>query len=69
MAQIIASLAHPPSTEPIIEIPRTPRTPKYYTHDELKEEMNKLNAAQIRVAINFENKLRDIVMYLINRVD
>ena len=36
VAQIIASLAQPPSTKPIIEIPRTPRTPKYYTHDELK---------------------------------
>ena len=31
--------------------------------------MNKSKAAQIRVAINFENKLRDTVMYLIDRVD
>ena len=31
--------------------------------------MNKLKAVQIKVAINFENKLRDIVMYLVDRVE
>ena len=69
VAQIVAFPTHPPSTKPIIEILGTPRTLEYYTHDELKEEMNKLKATQIKVAINFENKLRDIVMYLIDRVD
>ena len=29
VAQIAASPAHPPSTEPIVEIPRTPRSPAY----------------------------------------
>ena len=69
VAQITASPTHPPSTEPIIEILRTPRTPEYYTHDDLKEEMNKLKAAQIRAKINLENKLRDTITYLLNRVD
>ena len=59
VAQIAASPTHPPSTEPIIEILGTPRTLEYYTNDDLKEEMNKLRAAQIRAEINFENKLRD----------
>ena len=31
--------------------------------------MNKPKATQIKVAINFENKLRDIVMYLIDKVE
>ena len=69
MTQIATSPTHPPSIEPIIEIPGTPRTPEYYTHDDLKEEMNKLKATQIKVAIYFENKLKDTVMYLIDRVD
>ena len=69
MAQITTSLAHPPPIGPFVEIPGTPRTPKYYTHEELKEEMNKLKATQIKVAMNFENKLRSTVMYLIDRVE
>ena len=31
--------------------------------------MNKVKAAQIRVAINFENKLKDTLTYLIDRAD
>ena len=69
MAQIATTLAHPSCTEPIVEIPRTLRTPKYYTPEEMKEEMNKVKAAQIRVAISFEHKLRDTIMYLIDRVN
>ena len=69
MAQIVASPTHPSSTKPIVEIPGTPRTPEYYTPEELKEEMNKVKAAQIRVAINFENKLKDTLTYLIDRAD
>ena len=69
VVQIVASLAHPHSNEPIIEIPGTPRTPEYYTHDDLKEEMNKLKVAQIRAEMNFENTLQDTINYLLNRVD
>ena len=69
VAQIVASPTHPPSTQPIVEIPGTPRTLEYYTHEELKEEMNKLKAAQVGVAMNFENKLRDTIMYLIDRFE
>ena len=36
VAKIATSPAHPPSTEPIVEIPGTPRNPAYYTHDDLK---------------------------------
>ena len=53
VAQIVASLAYLLSNEPIIEIPGTLRTPEYYTHDDLKEEMSKLKAAQVRAEINF----------------
>ena len=69
MAQITTSPTHPPPTRPIIEIPGTPRTPEYYTHEELKEEMNKLKASQVGVVVNFENNLRDTIMYLIDRVE
>ena len=69
MAQIVASPTHPASTEPIVEIPGTPRIPEHYTFEELKEEMNKVKAAQIRVEISFENKLRDTLTYLLNMVD
>ena len=31
VAQIAASPAHTPSTKPIIEIPRTPKSPEYYS--------------------------------------
>ena len=31
--------------------------------------MNKLKATQIRAEINFENKRRDTITYLLNRVD
>ena len=54
VAQIVSSPAHPPSTEPIVEILGTPRSPIYYTHDDLKEEMSKLKVAQVRVEMNFE---------------
>ena len=66
MALIYASPTHTPPTRPIVEIPRTP---EYYTHEELKEEMNKLKATQIGAAINFEDKMRDTIMYLIDRVE
>ena len=53
VAQIAASPTHPPSTEDIVEIPMTLRSPEYYTHDDLKEEISKLKAAQVRAEINF----------------
>ena len=31
--------------------------------------MNKVNATQIRVAMNFENKLKDTITYLIDGAD
>ena len=31
--------------------------------------MSKLKATQINVALNFENKLRDTIMYLIDKVE
>ena len=39
VAQIVAYPTHPPSINPIIEIPGTPRTSKYYTHEDLKEDI------------------------------
>ena len=63
------SPTHTPPTGTIVEIPVTPRSLEYYTHEELKEEMNKLRASQIGVAINFEGKLRDTIVYLIDRVE
>ena len=69
VAQIAASPAHTPSTEPIVEIPRTPRSPEYYTQDDFKEEMNRLKAAQIGAEMSFGNKLRDTINYLLDRVD
>ena len=69
VAQIAPSPTHTPSTEPIIEIPRTPRSPEYYTQDDLKEEMNRLKAAQIGAEMSFGNKLRDTINYLLDRVD
>ena len=69
VAQIFVSSTHPPSTKPIVEIPGTPRSPTYYTHDDLKEEMSKLKVAQIGAKINFENKLRYKINYLLNRMD
>ena len=64
VAQIATSPTHPPSTKPIVEIPGTPRSLTYYTHDDLKEEMSKLKAAQVRAKMNFENKLRDTIRWI-----
>ena len=68
-APITSSRAPAPLSGPIIEIPGTPRSPEYYTNEELEEEKNKLKVAQIDVVMKFENKLRDTIMYLIDRVE
>ena len=45
-AMITSSLAPTtPSTRPIIEVPNTPRSPKFYTNEELEEEKAKLRDA------------------------
>ena len=69
MDLIVSSPTPTPLNGPIIEILGTPRSPKYYINEELEEEKNKLRAAQVDVAMKFENKLRDTIMYLIDRVD
>ena len=54
-AMISSAPAPSPSIGPIIEVPRTPKSPKFYTNEELEEEKSSFRATQVDVAIKFED--------------
>ena len=49
------------TNRPIVETPDTPRSPKFYTNEELEQEKSIVRATQVDVAIKFEDKLRDTI--------
>ena len=58
-----------PSTGPIIEVPSTPKSADFSTNEELEEKKANLKAAQVNLTIKFKDKLRDNILYLIDRIE
>ena len=67
--RITSSPTQTPFGGPIIEVPNTIRSTKFYTNEEFEEEEDKSRAAQVDVAIKFEEKIKDTILFLINRIE
>ena len=50
-------------------MPSTPSSPKFYTNEELEEKKAELKVAQINLTIKFEDKIRDTILYLIDKIE
>ena len=69
-------IAYPPKppvepfkSTPIIEIPDTPERPQFFSVDYFEEEKNKLYAMHVELVNQHEEKLRQGIMYLIDRIE
>ena len=62
-------LIEPFKATPIVEIPDTPERPQFYTADDFEEEKNKLYASQVELQNQYEGKLRQGIMYMIDRIE
>ena len=64
---------HPPvepfKSTPLIEIPDTPQRPEYYTAEEFEEEKSKLWALHVEINVQYEDKLRKDLMYLVDKIE
>ena len=63
---------HPPidpfKLTPPIEILDTPQRPQYYTTEDFEEEKRKLQALHVELDIQYEDKLRKAIMYLVDKI-
>ena len=62
-------LVEPFKSTPIVEIPDTPQRPEFYTIKEFEEEREKLWEMHIELNNQYEEKLRQAVMYLVDRIE
>ena len=62
-------LVEPFKSTPLIEILDTPQRPPYYTIEDFEEEKSKLWALHIELGIQYEDRLRKAIMYLVNKID
>ena len=69
-------IAYPPrppiepfKSTPIIKIPDTPERPQFYTVEDFEEENNKLYALHVELNNQYEEKLRQSVMYLVEKIE
>ena len=64
---------HPPvvpfKSTPLIEIPDTPQRPEYYTAEDFEEEKSKLRALHVEFNVQYEDKLRKALMYLVDKIE
>ena len=69
----IAYPTNPPvepfKSAPIVEIPDTLERPQFFSVDDFEEEKNKLYAMHIELVNRHEEKLRQGIMYLIDRIE
>ena len=63
---------HPPvehfKSTPLIELPDTPQRPQFYTIEDFEEEKRKLWALHMELDIQYEEKIRKIIMYLVDKI-
>ena len=52
----------------LIEMPSTPQGPQVYTVEELEEERTKIWSLHVELGVQYENKLRDSIMYLVDTI-
>ena len=53
---------------PLIEISSAPQGFQAYTTKELEEERNKIWSLHVELGVQYENKLRDFIMYLVDKI-
>ena len=59
----------PFKSTPLIEIPDTPQRAQYHTVEDFEEEKRKLWALHVELNVQYEDKLRKVLMYLVDRID
>ena len=62
-------LVEPFKSTPIIDIPNTPERPHFYTAKNFEEEKNKLYALHVELNNQYEEKLRQGIMYMVDRIE
>ena len=64
---------HPPvepfKSTPLIELLDTPQRPQYYTAKDFEEEKSKLWALHVELNVQYEEKLRKALMYLVDKIE
>ena len=58
----------PFKSTPLIEILDTPQRPEYYTVEDFEEEKRKLWELHIELNVQYEEKLRKALMYLVEKI-
>ena len=58
----------PFNTIPIVEISSTPQEPQLYTIKELEDEKEKIWSLHVELGIKHENRIRDIILYLVDKI-
>lgn len=53
----------------LIEILYTPQRPHYYIAEDFEEGKRKLRALHVELDVQYEDKLRKALMYLLNKID
>ena len=59
----------PFKSTPIIEIPNTLKRPQFYSVEDFEEENNKLYAMHVELNNQYEETIRQGVLYLIDRIE
>ena len=62
-------LVEPFKSTPIVELPDTPQRPEFYTTKEFEEEKNKLWEMHVELNNQYEEKLRQTILYLVDKID
>ena len=62
-------LVEPFKSTPLIEIPDTPQRLEYYTSEEFEEEKSKLWALHVELNVQYEDKLRKALTYLVEKIE
>jgi len=56
-------------SNPLVEMLDTPQRLEYYTTEEFEEEKSKLWALHVELNIQYEDKLRKALMYLVDKIE
>ena len=59
----------PFKSTPLVEIPDTPQRPEYYTAEDFEEEKRKLWALHVELNMQYEDKLKKALMYLMDKIE
>ena len=63
------SPVEPFKSTPLIEMPETPQRPQYYIAEDFEEQKSKLWALNVELNVQYGDKLRKDLMYLVDKIE